>query len=87
MVRIILILILLAIGLWQAAADWQATIGEGYAYRFTSIGQALSETWPDRIAVPEGAERSLTDWLLSIPIAATLLVASGLLWLSRPRRR
>ena len=85
--RIFLIILLLALGLWQAAADWQATIGEGYAYRFTDIGEALSETWPDRFGAEDGAEGSVTDWLLAIPIAATLLVAAGLLWLSRPRRR
>ena len=85
--RIILIILLLALGLWQAGADWQATIGEGYAYRFTNIGEALSETWPDRFDADDGAERSVTDWLLAIPIAGTLLVAAGLVWVSRPRRR
>ena len=87
MARIILLLILLGLGLWQAGADWQATIGEGYAYRFTNIGEALSEIWPDRFGAEDEGPRSVTDWLLAIPIAATLLVAAGLLWLSRPRRR
>ena len=58
MVRIILIILLLALGLWQAGADWQATIGEGYAYRFTNIGEALSEIWPDRFGAEDEGPRS-----------------------------
>ncbi len=85
--RITLILILLGLGLWQAAADWQSTIGQGYAYRFTTFGQALAENWPTRFGTAVASARPAMGWLSAIPIAATLLVLAGLLWLSRPRRR
>ena len=35
------------LALWRAAVDWQATIGQGYAYRFGTLGTLFSGLWPE----------------------------------------
>ena len=31
----------------MAAVDWQATIGQGYAYRFSTLGTLIRGHWPE----------------------------------------
>lgn len=84
--------ILLGGALWQAAVDWQATIGQGYAYRLTPIGQVLAK------AAPQAYERLVGAWkaspllwdpvgatLMALPLALTLAALAALLWLTRRR--
>jgi hypothetical protein len=94
MVRIALAALLLGAGLWRAALDWRATIGEGYAYRFTSIGRALEAALPDlhdRIAgLAAGSDGAwwgpAVAGLLALPLALVLIGLAALLWLTRRRR-
>lgn len=90
--RLVLILLLLAGALWRAALDWGATIGEGYAYRLTSIDGALANTWPDRWAGIVEAAKANGLWdpvgatLTAIPLALVLAALAFLLWITRRRR-
>lgn len=90
--RLVLILLLLAAALWRAALDWGATIGEGYAYRLTSIDGALANTWPDRWAGIVEAAKANGLWdpvgatLTAIPLALVLAALAFLLWITRRRR-
>lgn len=90
--RVLLAAVFLAAGLWRAWVDWQATIGEGYAFRMSSIGRVLEATWPDRYAafVAGWQARGLL-WdpvgatLMALPLALVLLVIAVVLWITRPR--
>lgn len=90
--RLVLILLLLAAALWRAALDWGATIGEGYAYRLTSIDGALANTWPDRWAGIVEAAKANGLWdpvgatLTAMPLALVLAALAFLLWITRRRR-
>lgn len=90
--RLVLIVLLLGAALWRAVLDWRATIGEGYAYRLTSIDAALAEAWPQRWeAFTAWAEaRGLWDpvgaTLAALPLALVLAGLAALLWVTRRRR-
>jgi len=94
--RWVFAILLLGAALAQGAADWQATIGEGYPYRMTSIGGALERADPERFAALVAAgEASGIPWLwspvattlLGLPLALVLFVAAGIVWMTRRRRR
>jgi hypothetical protein len=92
--RIVFILLLVAAALAQAVIDWQATIGEGYAYRLTSIGAALEAAAPEGYARSVEAIRGTVPWLWDpvgatlarIPVTLALLAIAGVLWLTRRRQ-
>ena len=93
--RAILSILLLAAAFWRAASDWQTTIAEGYAYRFSTIGSVLSRTWPESYArLVESLQRSGVPgaWdpigaiVMSIPVALLLAALAGAIWLTRQRR-
>ena len=48
--RAVLAIVVLGLALWRAAIDWQATIGKGYAFRPSSLGQAIARAWPEGYA-------------------------------------
>ena len=50
--RAILAVLLLAAAFWRAGVDWQATIGQGYAFRLGTIGSLIAEHWPERLRPP-----------------------------------
>jgi hypothetical protein len=93
--RALVVIALLAVALWRAAADWEATIGEGYAYRMSSIGDTIAEHQPQAYARLVGSiERSGVPYawdpvgavIMSIPLALLFAALAGLLWITRPRR-
>jgi hypothetical protein len=85
--RLGLALALLALAVVQAAVDWQATIGSGYAYRLTSLAGAL-EGWAPGAATWV-AERLPWAWtvLAFLPVAIVLATPALVLWFTRRRRR
>jgi hypothetical protein len=92
--RPVLALVFLALALWRAAADWQATIAEGYAYRFGSLGALVSGRWPDgHASLVAALQRSPLPWawdpvgafLLSLPVALVLLALAAAAWVTRAR--
>jgi hypothetical protein len=90
--RVLLAAVFLVAGLWRAWIDWQATIGEGYAFRMSSIGTVLEATWPERYAAfTEGWQARGLLWdpvgatLMALPLALMLLVVAALLWVTRRR--
>jgi hypothetical protein len=88
MLRRLLAAVLLVLALWQAYVDWRATIGEGYAYRLTSIGQAVERNWPDTaVTVEEWGSTTLGSALLALPLALVLAAIAALLWFSARRQR
>jgi hypothetical protein len=88
MLRRLLAAVLLGLALWQAYVDWQVTIGEGYAYRLTSIGQAVERTWPATpLTAEEWGSTDIGGALLALPLAPVLAGIAVLLWLSARRRR
>lgn len=94
--RLAIIIVLAAGALWRGYLDWQATIGEGYAFRLKSIGAVLSDLYPD---AHDGLVRFLQNtgisWLwdpvattiLWLPLALVLAVPALLLVLTRSRGR
>lgn len=94
--RVFLMVVFLAGALWRGWLDWQATLGAGYAFRFTSIGRALADGFPEMFyavanALKGGPLQILWDpvatTLMAMPLALTLLVISGLLFVTRSRAR
>ncbi|TPE50175.1 hypothetical protein [Amaricoccus solimangrovi] len=94
--RLALALLLLGLGAWQAVSDWNATIGVGYAYRLTPVGQVLADAAPDfyaRLMAVWQATRIPFLWdplgrrLMALPMALVLIVPGALLWVRRRRRR
>lgn len=87
--RLVLIFLLLAGALWRAVVDWQATIAQGYAYRFASIETVLAETWPGLMSAvePPGWWEQIGATLGSLPLSLVLAGIAALLWLTRRRNR
>jgi hypothetical protein len=94
--RALLVLLLLLAALAIAWADWQATIGEGFAFRPSSIEAALARIAPGAAETLFGAWRGTQLPYLWEPVGATFaalpaaLVLAGLallLWVTRRRRR
>jgi hypothetical protein len=94
--RAILTIALLAAASWRAAVDWNATIGAGYAYRFDTLGGAISGRWPasygrlveslQASGVP-GAWNPVGALVMSMPVALLLAAIAGTIWITRDRRR
>ena len=90
--RLALVLLLLAAAVWRAALDWRATIGEGYAYRLTSIDAALAGGWPEGWGRITEAAKANGLWdpvgaaLTSVPLALVPAILAGLVWITRRRR-
>ncbi|WP_299134652.1 hypothetical protein [uncultured Amaricoccus sp.] len=93
--RGLLAAILMGLALWRAAADWQATIGQGYAYRLTPIGQVIEAAAPETYASVIGAWKATSVpylWdpvgatLMSLPLALVLAALAALVWFTRRRR-
>jgi hypothetical protein len=94
--RALLTLLLLGAAFWRAALDWQATIGEGYAYRFVSLGGAFAARWPEAYArLVARLEASALPWawdpvgafVLSLPVALALAALGMTVWVTRNRSR
>jgi hypothetical protein len=94
--RVFLMVVFFAGGAARLWLDWQATLAQGYAFRFTSIGRAIAEAFPEVFfavadALKGGPFRVLWDpvatTLLAAPFALVLLVLAGLLWVTRARAR
>ena len=95
--RAVLAVLLLAAALWRAGVDWQATIGDGYAYRLGTIGGLISAaTGPT--ATPNLVESLQASgvpfaWdpvgavVMSMPLALVLAAHRRRLWLTRERAR
>lgn len=93
-IRIFVAVLLLTAALWRALVDWQATIGNGYAYRFTSIGVMMQNAWPDEFESMKVFWRSsgvpyawdpVGATVMAVPVAAVLALCGGLIWLSSRR--
>lgn len=84
----------LALALWRAAVDWQATLGQGYAYRFGSLGGLVDDRWPGatgRLAGtvqawgPGWAWDPVGAFVLSLPLAPLLATIAAAFWFTRAR--
>jgi hypothetical protein len=95
--RLILAILLLLAALVLAGIDWQATIGQGYAYRFSTLGTMLQGYWPEgyfRLVAGLKASRIPYLWdpigaiVLSIPVSIFLgAIGAGLLATREKRAR
>ena len=93
--RIVLAVLLLGAALWRVIVDWQATIGQGYAYRFGTFGSLIQDHWPEGYtSLVVSLKQSGLPWawdpigavVLSIPVAPVLAVLAALLFVTRERR-
>jgi hypothetical protein len=93
--RIILAVLLVGAALVLAAVDWQATIAQGYAYRFSTLGTMIQGYWPEgyvRLVVGLKQSRVPYLWdpvgaiLMSLPVALVLATAGAGLFVTRERR-
>ena len=92
--RAILALLFLAAAVWRVGADWQATIGVGYAFRPGTIGGLISHYWPEDYqnlvaslqasGVPF-AWNPVGAFVLSLPVALILAATALAIWLTRER--
>ncbi len=92
--RTVLAVVLIAAAAWLAVVDWQATIGQGYAYRPGTLGGMIAARWPNAhasmIATLQAGGRlwhPVGSFVLALPVALVLLAAGFALWIGRPRRR
>lgn len=93
--RVALVILFFVAALWRAVIDWQATLAQGYAYRFDAIGEALAARWPEDFpALVRGAATRLPwawdpvgAFLLSMPLAPVLALVAMSLWVTRNRGR
>ena len=92
--RAILTILLLGAALWRAGADWLATVSQGYAYRFGTLGSMISGYWPEDYAnLVESLQRSGVPFawnpvgaiVMSLPLALLLLAIGGAVWVTRAR--
>jgi len=92
--RVILAVLILAAAVWRAGVDWQATIGQGYAFRLGTIGSLISKHWPEQYGhLVEALKHSGVPFawnpvgaiLMSLPLALLLAAIAGTVWLTRPR--
>jgi hypothetical protein len=93
--RILLAVLIAGAALAIAVVDWQATIGQGYAYRFTTLGTMLQGYWPEgylRLVTGLKASRIPYLWdpvgaiVMSLPVALVLATAGAGLFVTRERR-
>lgn len=89
-------ILLFAVALWRAGLDWQATVGQGYAYRFGTLGSLISAHWPNNYAAfVDGLQRSGVPYawnpvgaiVMSLPIALVLAAIAAGVWVTRERAR
>ncbi len=93
--RAALAIAIFAAAFWRLAIDWQATIGEGYAFRPATVGQLFSARWPQdytnfvvslhQSGVPYAWD-PVGAVVMSLPVALILAAVAGMLWITRPRR-
>ncbi len=93
--RAALALLISGLAVWRLGIDWQATIGEGYAFRPSTLGQLFSARWPEDYAnLVDGLHQSGVPYawdpvgavIMSLPAALVLAAIAGLIWVTRPRR-
>jgi hypothetical protein len=93
--RIFLAVLLLGTALVLAVVDWQATIGQGYAYRFSTLGTMIQGYWPEgyvRLVVSLKASRVPYLWdpigaiVMSLPVSLVLATVGAALFVTRERR-
>ncbi|HVH03786.1 MAG TPA: hypothetical protein VM891_12730 [Amaricoccus sp.] len=93
--RLVLGAIMIAAALWRAGVDWQATIGQGYAYRFGTLGGLLQNHWPEGYtSLAVSLKQSGVPWawdpigaiVMSVPVALVLAALGAALIVTRERR-
>ena len=93
--RALLAIVLLGTAFWRAGVDWQATIGQGYAYRLDTVGGVASATWPETHAqLVAGLQQSgvplawnpVGAFVMALPLALVLATAAYAVWVTRRRR-
>jgi hypothetical protein len=94
--RTVLAILLFILAFWRAALDWRATIGAGYAYRPTTIGDLAGERWPEAtFGFVAALRNSGIGWAwdpvgafaLSLPFAPVLAMLGTMLWIARRRQQ
>ena len=89
--RILVAIVLLVAAFWRAAADWHATIGSGYAYKFTDIGTMFANASPDKFESMKVFWRSSGvpyAWdpvgasIMALPVVVVLVFLAGMMWLA-----
>lgn len=94
--RILLVTGFAALAIWRASIDWQATIGQGYAFRMASVDGVLRKATPQAYAHGIEVIQSLgIPWLwdpvarviVGIPLAILPATIAVLLWVTRSRAR
>jgi len=93
--RLFLAILLFGAAFWRAAADWLATIGQGYAYRFGTLGSLIQGIWPEgytSLVVSLKASGVPYAWdpvgavVMSLPVALVLAALGAALFVTRERR-
>ena len=92
--RTALAILFFLLACWRAVVDWMATIGEGYAYRFGTVGGVAGDRWPETVGgFVAGLQASGPVWawdpvgafVLSLPVAPVLAAIGAGSWIARER--
>ena len=93
--RLLLSLIFFSLSGWQTFTDWQATMGQGNAFRFSSVEEAWislsAETHAEYLPILQQSTVPML-WdpvlinLITFPAAVVLFVLSALFWMVRKRK-
>ena len=93
--RAILAVVLALLALWRVIADWQGTIGAGYAFRLRSIDLVVSEQWPlGYQQLVESLQSSgvpfawdpVGAFVMALPLALIPALLAVILWVTRGRK-
>ena len=94
--RAVLTILLVAAACWRLAADWGATISQGYAFRTGTLGGLILAHWPGNYAqLVDSLQRSGVPFawnpvgalVMSIPLALLFAALAGCCCLGRPQGR
>jgi len=89
--RTLLALVLFALAVWRAALDWMATVTQGEAWRFVTVGELWGQFFPRGPGTLEtlvvgylGTEVwRYASFILVMPMVALLCFLGGFIWMIR----
>ena len=89
--RTLLALVLFALAFWRGALDWIATVAQGEAWRFVSVGELWGAYFPKGPGIFEtlvvgylGTEVwRYASFVLIMPMVALLCLTGALIWMFR----
>lgn len=89
--RTLLALLIFALAVWRGALDWLATVAQGEAWRFLTVGELWGTHFPKGPGILEtlvsgylgNTVWSYVSFTLIMPVVAVLCLLGGFIWMIR----